>query len=233
LFVTAAKILATLATKTIILICNHLDRKAKPILRTIPAAIILRRWKEVIAGLSVRKYMPLPNERSKLRNTQALATAADIGIYACTDPVQIQTPGTTCFKIMAVWGPGGMADVFDVDQFHAQHGLRFLHKRAHLGSGQSFIQYLRQSQHARISREAMESEGLRISNLIKQLSSATLNILLKRGLRLLTSCTTIRWHWANSQQCEGSYNIDVILILKYMWNQMQSESLTRQKGPHW
>jgi hypothetical protein len=105
LFVTAAKILATLATKTIILICNHLDRKAKPILRTIPAAIILRRWKEVIAGLSVRKYMPLPNERSKLRNTQALATAADIGIYACTDPVQIQTPGTTCFKIMAVRAP--------------------------------------------------------------------------------------------------------------------------------
>jgi hypothetical protein len=60
LFITAAKILATLATKTNILICDHLDRKAKPILRTIPAAVVLRRWKEAIAGLSIRKYIPWP-----------------------------------------------------------------------------------------------------------------------------------------------------------------------------
>jgi hypothetical protein len=92
LFITAAKILATLTTKITILICDHLDREAKPILRTIPAAVILRRWKEVIAGLSV-----------------PLATAADIGIYACRDTVQIQTPGTRCFKTMALGAPAEWA----------------------------------------------------------------------------------------------------------------------------
>jgi hypothetical protein len=92
LYITAAKILATLTTKMTILTCDHLDRKAKPILKTIPAAVLLRRWKEVIAALS------LP-----------LATAADIGIYTCTDPVQIQTPGTKCFKIMAIGAPAEWA----------------------------------------------------------------------------------------------------------------------------
>jgi hypothetical protein len=66
LLITAAKILATLTVKLNTFICDHLDRKAKPILGTIPAAIILRRWKEVIAALSVRKYSPLPIERSRL-----------------------------------------------------------------------------------------------------------------------------------------------------------------------
>jgi hypothetical protein len=39
--------------KCSILMCGHLDRKAKPILNKISAAIILRRWKEVIMALSV------------------------------------------------------------------------------------------------------------------------------------------------------------------------------------
>ena len=58
LFVTAAKILATLTVKTNIFVCDYLDRKTTPILKTIPAAIILRRWKEVIAALSFSKCCP-------------------------------------------------------------------------------------------------------------------------------------------------------------------------------
>ena len=58
LFVTAAKILATLTVKTNILICDHLDRRATPMLKSIPAAIIQRRWKEVIAALSFSRSRP-------------------------------------------------------------------------------------------------------------------------------------------------------------------------------
>lgn len=92
LFITGAKILATLATKITVLVCDYLDRKARPVLRTIPAAVLLRRWKEVVAGLST-----------------PLATAANIGIYLCNDPLQIQTPGTKCFQIMAVGAPAEWA----------------------------------------------------------------------------------------------------------------------------
>jgi hypothetical protein len=92
LYITAVKILATLTTKMTVLTCDRLDRKAKPVLKTIPAAVILRRWKEVIVALSI-----------------PLATAADVGIYACTDPVQIQTAGTQCFKIMAIGAPAEWA----------------------------------------------------------------------------------------------------------------------------
>ena len=63
LFLTAAKILATLTVKTNFLICDYLDRKAKPILNTIPAAIILRRWKEVIAGLSFGNLYPFGGKK--------------------------------------------------------------------------------------------------------------------------------------------------------------------------
>jgi hypothetical protein len=55
LYITGVKILATLTVKVCILMCDRLNRKAMPILNTIPAAIILRRWKEVIIALSVRK----------------------------------------------------------------------------------------------------------------------------------------------------------------------------------
>ena len=46
---------ATLTVKGSILICGHLDRKAKPVLNTIPAAITPRRRREAIMALSVRK----------------------------------------------------------------------------------------------------------------------------------------------------------------------------------
>src|SRR2546421_7109397 len=36
---------------------------------------------------------------------QVFATVVDLAIYKCTDPVQVQTPGTTCFKMMAVGAP--------------------------------------------------------------------------------------------------------------------------------
>jgi hypothetical protein len=106
LFLTAAKILATLTVKTNVFICDYLDRKAKPILNTIPAAIILKRWKAVVAGLSFGNLCPPPAEKeSKTDRIPVFAIVVNLGIYRCTDPVLIQTPGTTCFEIMAVGAP--------------------------------------------------------------------------------------------------------------------------------
>jgi hypothetical protein len=55
LYIVGVKILAVLTVKGSVLMCDRLNRKANPILNTIPAAIILRRWREVIMALSIRK----------------------------------------------------------------------------------------------------------------------------------------------------------------------------------
>src|SRR5436305_8583753 len=53
LSLTATKILATLTVKANVFICDYLDRKTYPVLNTIPAYVILRRWREVTAGLTL------------------------------------------------------------------------------------------------------------------------------------------------------------------------------------
>ena len=75
-------------------------------MNTIPAAIILKRWKAVVAGLSFGNLCPPPAEKeSKTDRIPVFAIVVNLGIYRCTDPVLIQTPGTTCFEIMAVGAP--------------------------------------------------------------------------------------------------------------------------------
>ena len=43
-------------------------------------------------------------------------------------------------------GPGRMVDVYLVDQFHVQHGLRLLCHSADFGSGKGSVQWWRQPQ---------------------------------------------------------------------------------------
>jgi hypothetical protein len=50
-------------------------------------------------------FAPLAEKESKTDRIQVFAIVVDLGIYECTDPVLIQTPGTTCFEIMAVGAP--------------------------------------------------------------------------------------------------------------------------------
>lgn len=50
-------------------------------------------------------FAPLAEKESKTDRIQVFAIVVDLGIYKCTDPVLIQTPGTTCFEIMAVGAP--------------------------------------------------------------------------------------------------------------------------------
>jgi len=59
LSLTATKILATLTVKANVFICDYLDRKTYPVLNTIPAYVILRRWREVTAGLTLGKSFVL------------------------------------------------------------------------------------------------------------------------------------------------------------------------------
>jgi hypothetical protein len=55
LYIAGVKILATLAAQGSILMCDYRDRKVEPILNTVPAAIMLMRWKAIILALSIRK----------------------------------------------------------------------------------------------------------------------------------------------------------------------------------
>jgi hypothetical protein len=38
-------------------------------------------------------------------NLLVFAVAVDLGIYNCTDPLLIQTPGATCYEMMAFGAP--------------------------------------------------------------------------------------------------------------------------------
>jgi hypothetical protein len=105
LSLTAIKILATLAVKANVFICDYLDRRAHPILNTIPAYVILRRWREATAALAFGSLCPLTEQESKADRIPVSAIAVELGIYNCTDPVLIQTPGATCYEMMAFGAP--------------------------------------------------------------------------------------------------------------------------------
>src|SRR5207248_9464591 len=85
LYIVSVKLFTSLAIKTMSYFTGHQMRRRYPVLKNDHVALITYRWKQLI-----------------LLCAFPLAILANLGIYACMDPTEIQTPGTTCYLIVAI-----------------------------------------------------------------------------------------------------------------------------------
>jgi hypothetical protein len=85
LYVVSVKVIAGLAIKTVSYFASRQMRKHYPALKSDRVTTISHRWKQFILPCAF-----------------AVAILANIGAYACTNETEIQTPGTSCYILIAI-----------------------------------------------------------------------------------------------------------------------------------
>ncbi|KAH0841941.1 hypothetical protein FOPE_06898 [Fonsecaea pedrosoi] len=90
LFVTSVKAITVFSIKSTGLLVDHLERQKYPVLRGLAVIKVLLWWRVVTLGLAF-----------------PLAVMTNVAIFGCSEsnPETIQTPGTTCYRIMALGAP--------------------------------------------------------------------------------------------------------------------------------
>jgi hypothetical protein len=85
LYIVSVKVITSLAIKTMSYFTGRQMRKYYPVLKIDRVASISHRWKQVV-----------------LLCAFPVAILANIGIYACMNETETQTPGTSCYIIVAI-----------------------------------------------------------------------------------------------------------------------------------